>query len=74
MSTIITYPISGWVERSWGVVVAMSCVYVLLLALSSVLARCVCEDISLNGSRSCNEFDVGDDYRPDSPRVLCCLL
>ena len=46
----------------------------LALALCLSVLGCFCEEISLNGSRTCEDFDVGDNYRPDGPRVLCCLL
>lgn len=46
-----------------------------VVALFSVLATCVSQDILyLNGSKTCESFEAGDDYRPTSPRVLCCLL
>ncbi|CAI8050177.1 TM2 domain-containing protein 2 [Geodia barretti] len=43
------------------------------LALGNLFLACLCEEIFLNGSRTCEEFEV-DLYRPYSPRVLCCLL
>ena len=47
---------------------------VLVLVLWCLL-ECHCEDISLDGSRTCQDFYTrGNEYRPNGPRVLCCLL
>ena len=51
-----------------------STVVAVSFALSCLVLTATCEEIVLNGSRTCEDFDTGDSYRPTSPRVLCCLL
>ena len=53
----------------------MATYLILLLMVCQVGLECLCSEIvSLSGSTTCGNFTINDDYQPQSPQVLCCLV
>lgn len=62
-------------NRSNIILLKMATYSILLFLICQVGLECLCSEIiSLPGSRTCVNFTINDNYQPQSPQVLCCLV